>query len=233
MGSVLRAEIVLTSTVRLLSQQKTVSVSNIAQASGVDQLFVEDFLKSIGVLVEQGIVKTPLNSLLLRAWLAGYDVVTLALNSGWSTFEEVVAQALREAGFNAYRALRFKHQGKRYEVDILAVKSRLALCVDCKRWERLRESMLLKAAEAQRHRCEALARVIERGLPQVDIPVGDYEMIPVVVSLYRSSIPLYFGALIIDLRSLSQIASEDVIVFLRTGEIQPIRFQVSPGTRLF
>ena len=233
MASLLRAEIVLTTTVRLLSQHSPVSIEEIAQASSVNSLFVEELLRSLGVEVEGGLVKTSVNTLLLQAWRAGYDILSLALNSRWSTLEELVAQALREAGFTTFRTVRFKYMGKRFEVDVLAIKTGIALCIDCKRWQRLRESLLFRAAEAQTARCEALAKALERSTAQIDVPAGDYLMIPVVISLYKPSTVLHEKSVITDLKGLSQLASEETIAQLSLSDLQPTRFHIRSNPRLF
>ncbi|MEZ0345031.1 MAG: hypothetical protein ABWK01_00530 [Infirmifilum sp.] len=232
MSSLLRAEIVLSATIRLLSQSPRITLDEISENTGVNRIFIEELFKNIGVEVKEGLVNTRLNVFLLRAWLAGYDVITLSLNSGWSTLEELVAEALSEAGFTSYRTIRFKLLGRRYEVDVLALKRGVALCIDCKRWQRLRESLLHRAAVAQADRCASLARAFEQTVLPIPVEPGVYRMLPTIVSLYKPRVSVYANTIVIDLKTVLQLSSDDALTVI-LSEIEPIVFQVPRQPRLF
>lgn len=232
MGARLRAEVVLAFLARYLSQHGLVKISDISEGAGVDREFVEEILRNLRVNVEDGVIREPLEAFLIKAWRAGYDVVSLALNSGWSDLEALVSYVLREAGYSTYRTVRFKFRGRRFEVDVLAFKKGLSLCVDCKRWKRLREGMLRRAADAQHERCSVLSKALEAGILAYDIQPGEYRMIPVVVSLYEPEVPVYSNSVITSLRGLADLASEDTIYALMTAGVQPISFTVQRRIRL-
>lgn len=52
----------------------------------------------------------------------------------WKDFEHLASQILEEMGFETYRNLRVKCEGRTFEVDILAIRGSRALIIDCKHW---------------------------------------------------------------------------------------------------
>ncbi len=229
----IRSEIVLAFIARYLSQHEAVSIAEVERETGINRTFIEELLRSLHVTVEDGVIRERLSGILLKAWLAGHDIISLALNSGWSSLEELVSHVLSEAGYRTYRTVRFKFQGRRFEVDVLAFKTGLSLCIDCKRWKRLREGMLRKAAEAQRARCEVLSKVLEAGLLTYDVPAGEYKMLPVIVSLYEPLTAVYFNTIITGLKGLVELTSEDTIYMLASTSVQPVSFTVPRRIRFF
>ncbi|QOJ78211.1 hypothetical protein IG193_05400 [Infirmifilum lucidum] len=209
------------------------SIAEVERETGINRIFVEELLRSLNIAVEDGVIRERLSGVLLKAWLAGHDIVSLALNSGWSSLEELVSHVLSESGYRTYRTVRFRFQGRRFEVDVLAFKTGLALCIDCKRWKRLREGMLRRAAEAQHARCGILSKALEAGLLIYDVPAGEYKMLPLIVSLYEPSTVIHSNTIITGLRGLVELTSEDTVYMLASASIQPVSFTVPRRIRLF
>lgn len=116
-----------------------------------------------------GVVKASMSGrlrLAVRAVEAGADIEEVSRALGWREFEEMAAYILEENGFDVLRHLRFRARGRRWEIDLLALRHPNILCVECKRWRRgLRGSTLFEVAEGQRRRVEALREVAAGSLP--------------------------------------------------------------------
>lgn len=100
-------------------------------------------------------------NLAFRAVMLGDDLEKTCRYLRWSEFEGVTAEALQVNGFKVSRNLRFKHRGKRWEMDVIGFKEPLIACIDCKHWrKRLNQSGLVKAVEAQVERTEAFGNAL-------------------------------------------------------------------------
>lgn len=213
MGARLRAELVISATARLLSVSREVSTFEIAETAGVPREFVKEVLLSLGVPSER-IRREDLPFIIIRAWIKGFSLLNMALNSGWSTLEELVEAILREHGFVCRRNVRVKYQGHRYEVDVLAWKEDLLLCIDCKRWVRARSSSLRLAAINQRERCRAIAKLVEDGsIPCFD-KSRELKVYPLVVALHPSGSVAYEKVLVISIYSLPGLLQDISPTFL-------------------
>lgn len=72
----------------------------------------------------------------LRAVELGADFETISRELGWLEFEELSAKVFEANGFRVKRRFRFSAQGRRWELDILAVRSPYMICGECKHWGR-------------------------------------------------------------------------------------------------
>lgn len=86
---------------------------------------------------------------------AGVERVSRAL--GWQEFEDISAYIFEENGFSVRRRFRFKAQGRRMEIDIVACRSPHIVCAECKRWSRgLIGSAARRAVEAHVEKVRSL-----------------------------------------------------------------------------
>jgi len=72
----------------------------------------------------------------IRAVRTGADLERVSRALGWLEFEEMVAYAFEENGFRVSRRFRFQADGRRWEIDVLAVKKPLVVCAECKHWSK-------------------------------------------------------------------------------------------------
>uniref|UniRef100_A0A7C4BB38 Restriction endonuclease type IV Mrr domain-containing protein n=1 Tax=Thermofilum pendens TaxID=2269 RepID=A0A7C4BB38_THEPE len=209
MGARFRLEALLRCAAELLSSKGKVTVEEVSRCARAPLALAEHLLEELGLKAGEELDERTLPLLLIRAWMKGYSILDLALRSGWSTLEELVGVIFGEFGFQYRRRVRVKVEGKRYEVDVLAWRGDTAFCVDCKRWARLRESALRRAAQAQVERCRALARCAASGCVE---GFGTHHtrtyLYPAVVSLHKPRIPVYEGVLLIDLYTLVYLLKE-------------------------
>ncbi|MCX6654945.1 MAG: hypothetical protein NTY03_07460 [Candidatus Bathyarchaeota archaeon] len=70
----------------------------------------------------------------VKAVRVGADVEAVSRSLTWLEFEELSARVFEENGFRVMRRFRFMAQGRRWELDLLAVRTPYLVCGECKRW---------------------------------------------------------------------------------------------------
>lgn len=131
--------------------------------------------------------------LAVRAVALGADIERVSDFLRWQEFEDIAAIALERNGYVVTKNARFKHAGRKWEIDIVGCKKPLVICIDCKRWRHgMAPSALKRIAEAQVERTRALAE----SLPHVSIEIEcakweKAKFIPVVLSLTQGSFKFY------------------------------------------
>jgi len=94
----------------------------------------------------------------VRAIRLGADFERVCNFLQWKEFENLAAEAFRANGYSVSNNFRFKHAGKRFEIDLLARMEPLIVCVDCKHWHHgWSRAAIVKVVEMQTNRTEALA----------------------------------------------------------------------------
>ncbi len=112
----------------------------------------------------------------------------------WKDFEEICAEILEVHGYcPVLRGFRFKHSGRRFEIDVVAVREWLIVCVDCKHWgiRPGRTSALKRAAEKHYERVKAFASCLSSS-PPAGLKIASEEaiLVPVVVTLFDVPVTL-------------------------------------------
>jgi Holliday junction resolvase-like predicted endonuclease len=131
--------------------------------------------------------------LAVKAAYLGADVEHISDLLCWQEFEEIAALALKNNGYVVQNNLRFKHEGKRWEIDVVGCKKPLVVCVDCKHWQRaIASSALKRIVDLQAQRTLALAD----SLPNLALKLecakwGKAKFIPAVLSLIPSAFKFY------------------------------------------
>ncbi len=111
----------------------------------------------------------------------------------WQEFEEIAAIALKNNGYSVKNNVRFKHEIKRWEIDVVGCKKPLVVCIDCKHWQRaISPSALKRIVDLQSQRTHALAD----SLPnlKLNFECSKWEkakFIPTVLSLIPSTYKFY------------------------------------------
>lgn len=131
---------------------------------------------------------------------AGFDSVGRAMD--WRGFEDFAEEVLKHMGFRCFKHLRFKGE-RRGEVDLLAIGPLFSLSIDCKRWKRVSEGGISRAAEAQRRRTKELGEWLERtGLGRaMGLPKGAI-LWPMVLTLLDLGIGVKGGVAIVPISKL-------------------------------
>lgn len=148
--------------------------------------------------------------LAVRAMELGADVERVSSVLEWQEFENMAAIALERNGYGVQRNLRFKHAGRKWEVDVVGCKKPVVMSIDCKHWHHgMSPSVLKKIAEEQRERTKALADSLPN--PAVKIEFASWEiviLIPAVLSLTVGRSKLCDGVPVVPVLQLQDFVSQ-------------------------
>jgi Holliday junction resolvase-like predicted endonuclease len=131
--------------------------------------------------------------LAVKAASLGGDVERISNLLCWQEFEEIAAFALKSNGFSVANNVRFKHAGRKWEIDVVGCKKPIVICVDCKHWQHgLSPSALRRIVDLQVERTHALAD----SLPNLSVKLectkwSRAHFIPAVLSLWPSAYKFY------------------------------------------
>jgi Holliday junction resolvase-like predicted endonuclease len=98
----------------------------------LDQMVMENLVREEGELIITSLQQRL--EIAVRAVIAGADLERVSRFLGWLEFEEMVAYIFEENDYDVYRRFRFQAEGRRWEIDILAIRQPLVVCVECKHW---------------------------------------------------------------------------------------------------
>ncbi len=100
----------------------------------LNQLISEGLINDDGILLEASLSQRM--ELATRAVKAGTDFERVGRALGWLEFEEMVAYVFEENGYRVSKRFRFMADGRRWEIDVLALRRPLVVCAECKHWSR-------------------------------------------------------------------------------------------------
>jgi len=111
--------------------------------------------------LKDGLVEVTAESRLkiaVKAVQLGADVERVSDFLQWQEFETMTAVALECNGYVTAKNVRFTHETKRCEIDVVGCKRPLVVCVDCKQWHHgMGQSALKRMVESQTARVAAFA----------------------------------------------------------------------------
>jgi len=109
----------------------------------------------------------------------GVDLENVSGFLRWKEFEDIASIAFERNGYGVYKNLRFKHAGRRWEIDVVGCKKPIAVCLDCKHWHYgVYPSALRKIVEEQVERTFTFAESLPN--PSVKIECVSWERIKFV-----------------------------------------------------
>jgi Holliday junction resolvase-like predicted endonuclease len=176
-------------------------------ASDISTKLLESLQKQGLVHLEDGFVKIDSDgrlTLAVKLVSMGADIERVSTFFSWQEFEEIATLALEKNGYAAVKNVRFKNEGKRWEIDAVGCRKPLVLCVDCKHWRRgLNPSGLRRIVEAQVKRTRALLNT----LPSVSLKLEcakwkKAKFVPVILSLIPSSVKFYHNVPVVPILQL-------------------------------
>ena len=131
--------------------------------------------------------------LAVRTISLGVDIESVSSFLQWKEFESITAIAFEHNGYRAKKNLRFKHVGRRWEIDVVAFRQPLVICVDCKHWHhRMSLSAIKKIAKEQVERTSSLAESLPNPMVKAEFVSWDFvKLIPTVLSLVTSRFRFY------------------------------------------
>lgn len=138
---------------------------------------------------------------------SGIDPYSLFNFLSWDKFERLVAMLFEQHGFESITNFRFKSEGSRHEIDILAFKYPYLYAIDCKLMKRQTSFILKHAAIKQKDRAEMLIASFpsyaDHLIKALNLPSRrTLFVIPVIVSWYASSISVYENVPLVPFKQL-------------------------------
>lgn len=141
---------------------------------------------------------------------SGADLESVAGFLQWKEFEDMAAVALERNGFKVAKNVRFKHQGHRWEIDVVGCKKPMAICFDCKHWHRgMSPSALKRIVEEQVERTVALSKHLPS--PSLKIECASWnsaKFIPAVLSLVTGRFKFYDDVPIVPVLQLQDFLNQ-------------------------
>jgi len=94
--------------------------------------------------------------------LQGEEIEKIIGEIDWKEFEKLVSKILKKHDFDTHHNFRFK-TNRRYEIDIVAVKKKILLAIDCKKWGtgRHKKTGLKYAIKDQKERVKQLKKFLK------------------------------------------------------------------------
>jgi hypothetical protein len=123
----------------------------------------------------------------------GADPWSVAVLLNWEEFEHISFIAFVKEGYAAVKNLRFKQNGRKWEIDVVGYRRPLVVCADCKHWRvGLCRSVLKKMTLEQIARASALLNARDVMSEKLGVGKEMSTIVPIVLSLMPSSVQ-YFG----------------------------------------
>jgi len=143
----------------------------------------------------------------VKAVSLGLDIETVCAYLTWAEFENISTLAFVENGFDTKQHLRFKYSGKRWEVDIIAWRGKIAVAVDCKHWKRnWRMSYIRKIVETHLERTRSLAEALPLKGLKYDLNRIEF-VVPTIISLVPGPLKFYLDVPIVPVLQLGDFIS--------------------------
>jgi Holliday junction resolvase-like predicted endonuclease len=200
-----------------LTKDGHVLIKDVNNDSRIASVIVRKLLESLQneglIYLKDGTVETNSTNrltLAVKAASLGADFERVSAFFSWQEFEDIAALALERNGYVVAKNVRFKHAGRRWEIDVVGCRKPLVVCVDCKRWQRgLKPSALGKIVEAQVERAHVLADALPNAILQIECAKwNNAKFIPVILSLFPSSFKFYDNVPVVPVLQLQDFLTQ-------------------------
>ena len=148
--------------------------------------------------------------LAVKAVSLGADVEQVSSLLCWQEFEEIAAFTLRNNSYEVAKNVRFKHGGRKWEIDVVGCRKPLVVCVDCKHYHHgMSPSAMQKIAEAQVQRTKSLADTLPNVTMKLDCASWDKaKFVPAILSLLPSRVKFCDDVPIVPVLQLQEFISQ-------------------------
>jgi len=200
-----------------LSKKGTVQKNLVAKDAHSSTAVTEELLKTLS---QKGFIKLKGSflevapsqrlQLVIEAIKQGVDIEHASKFLDWKEFEKMAAEAFEINGYVVNRNFRFKAGAKRWEMDLIARKRPLMVCVDCKHWQHgWSRASVIRTTEAQVGRTKALTDSLQS--LTVKLELNDWDrvtLMPVMLSLIPGPFKFHDDTPIVPILQLQSFISE-------------------------
>jgi Holliday junction resolvase-like predicted endonuclease len=166
------------------------------------------FVKLKGSILE--VVPGQRLQLVIEAIKQGVDIEHASKFLEWKEFEKMAAEAFEINGYLVNRNFHFKARAKRWEIDLIARKRPLIVCVDCKHWQRgWSRASIIRTTEVQVGRTKALTDSLQDFT--IELELNDWArvmLIPVMLSLIPGPFKFHDNTPIVPILQLQSFIGE-------------------------
>jgi Holliday junction resolvase-like predicted endonuclease len=148
--------------------------------------------------------------LAVHAVQLGVDLERVSSVLDWKEFENIAAIAFEQNGYGIEKNLRFKHAGRKWEIDIVGCKKPIVACVDCKHWHHgMYPSAMRRIVEEQVERTSALAESLPRIAEKIECASWRRaKLVPAILSLITARSKFYNEVPIVPILQLQDFISQ-------------------------
>ena len=130
----------------------------------------------------------------------GEEIEKIVEEIDWKEFEKLIVEILKKHDFNVHNNFRFKTD-RRFEIDVLAVKDKTSLLIDCKQWGRGRykKTGLKYSVEEQKERAKQLKKFLKNNpIAQAELKIKKtMKFIPLLVTWFEEELLEHENTLVI------------------------------------
>jgi hypothetical protein len=146
----------------------------------------------------------------MRAIEAGADSEAVSRCLGWLEFEELSARVFEANGFRVMRRFRFTAEGRRWELDLLAVCAPYLVCGECKHWGKGMGNQTARGIiETHLEKTEVFTKYIEGLRERIGICGWSRAVaIPIALTLSATPMEIYRRVPSVSVLSLPSFISE-------------------------
>ncbi|MCW3979067.1 MAG: restriction endonuclease [Candidatus Bathyarchaeota archaeon] len=190
------------------SLRESFRVTNDAFEDLIDRLVAEELIAEIDGSFSAS--SSQRLEMAVRAIREGADFERVSRALGWLEFEEMVAYAFEENGYRVDRRFRFNAEGRRWEIDVLAVRRPLVVCAECKHWSKgLGNATARKVVETHLEKVRVLSENASRLLKRLKLRGWEKAVfVPVALSLQPARNKIYRRIPVVSVFELPSFLSE-------------------------
>jgi len=212
---------IIIQTLELTRSGRSTAIDVLASQARCTSEVAKRILNSLKVNSENGHVSLSTEARLRLAHEAsrGGFLGDVARTLDWQEFESFTEECLDEAGYKVEKNVRTREEGRVREVDVVAARGNLVLCIDCKHWNS--PSYPSKFTRALKHQLEATYALL-RELRQKE--TGSALGLPVVLTLLEPRAKLRNGVVLLSIDQLSDFAENlarfsESLPFISVGDV--------------
>jgi len=123
--------------------------------------------------------------------LEGEGIEKVVGEIDWKEFEKLIAEILKKHDFSVHNNFRFKTD-RRFEIDVLAIRNKISLLIDCKQWGRGRykKTGLKYSVKEQEERAKQLKKFLKNNpIAQAKLKIKKTtKFIPLLVTWFEEEV---------------------------------------------